>query len=743
MNGKAAVFTAIGLVLGLLAGLAIGSAMGGEPAPLPNPVADFDNEAELPRDEDSALEGGPDKKREEVTPEPMPENGATIAELLKDVSIPAVPSGSGEITGRVLTEAGKPLEGVTITCSSDYPEDRGGSLKTAEERIAARMRYEKWIDAARRTASTGADGAYRLSGLGESTEYTLSATLEGWEITRAGSGGNRLKPGDTCDFTAAISLKLEVTVYLPDGKLAQSGRVTASIDSVHGISSTSMHIRGGMASLSLKVGKWSLRAESGDYNEFTAEPVNIEVKPDEALQPLELHLKATPGIAGTVEFPKEFGNLSANVYLQVNPPAEAPDEMFDNDRSMPDEWVHRGKFNFRSLAPGNYRLLLVCHNRIVDWADVSVSDAHVVVALAVPPPRPEDYIVIRAYGPDGELLTDVVLYITLHSGNGSRGRGGGEVRRPDGSFWLSRNIFGRTKQEGESWYTLKVEHSVYGYKEVRYEFDDTHDVDVRFVVPATAKLTVANFNDHPLREKLRWSLKRDGDDGRRAFFDDDDETGRSSPFSFGPEEPGAYFLVLLLETDHYEHRELYRQPVTLVAGENTLTALVPSLYTLTIVKGDVDITRVDVRGKDTEFEHRGYRSEVKDGRLVIEGVPPGTYILETREGGMEVVVNRDTEVVYAPLAYDCLALSVEVGGVAEDLGLRDGDKLIGIDGEEFESAKVGSLKMQTSLALESTTWTVLRGGVRVDVTFNGRELFKALNERGDGGLNIKPAYRNN
>lgn len=739
MNGKAAVFTAIGLVLGLLAGLAIGSNMGDERAAVSAPeVASLDEPA---TGTDAPLP---------VVPEPAPRTEpaqtrepATIADLMKSIEVPPFPTGAGEITGTVRSASGEPLAGAVVSAASSYPGDMGYNLKSAEERVAARMRYEKWREVSMRTATSGEDGAYRLTGLDESTEYQLAAQLTGWQLNVAVSGQRRIKAGESCDFVGHVTYELTATVLMPDGSPAGSGRVRAH-QQVGSSSRTQQGvIAEGRAGVTLAEGAWTVYAEHGRDNELKSETIELEIRQGEAPAPVELRLKARAGIRGKILRGDSPLDIRARVYLQSNPPAEPPGDTLEReDRELSSSWG-RDDYKFFDIAAGSYRLLLVVESRVVAWRDVAVGDALVELDLTLPDPDPADYIIVRVYDPGGRLLTNVNFNITRHRGGSSSGRGGGELLHSDGSYWLSKLSFSGDRQ-AEHHYTIKVDHSKYGSKTVRYEGTDTHELEIRYQDPALVTLTVANFNEHSLRDKLSWELRTGKSDVRselRRYQEVSGGAKQSSPFKLGPVEPGEYELVLVTYSGgFFDSRILYRQKVTLTAGENSLSALVPELFTLTVLTGETRVSRITVRSKDGGFEHEGYRSRGSDdGKLVLEAIPPGTYVITSNEGTMEVVVSRDTEVQFEPRRYDCLVLTVKAGSYPETAGLRDGDKLIRVDGEVWERIELAHNLAQASMSKDSTTWTVLRGGIEIDIALNGKELLKDL--EANRSLRMKPALK--
>lgn len=744
---KYALFAVIGLLVGLGLGLVIGNSLWSEAprqvsgapaiedgAPDPTGTSDPLQASALDTHEEGSRPNPvkPDERR--ADPRPL----SSLAELIAKADVPPVPTGDGKITGHVLTQTGQPLADVAITAMPEYPEERGWWEGTVEERIAARIRTERWSELAKRETKTAADGSYTVTVLDPSAQYFMSAKADGWTFQqKQRTRTSRHQAGEVCDFTAEESLTVEVTVLMPDGSKAKNGMLRYGLPGERGSSGT--NFTKGAGKLTLKPGKFEVRAVAGTHEELRSDAIDVVVESGKKLEPLSLHLKVSPGVFGTVKTDAFGASASqARVYLQTNPPAEAPEAAFKNERNMASEWPHSGAFSFLELAPGNYRVLLVLDHRVCDWKDVVISDATVEVTLTVPEPKREDYIVIRVYAPDGKPADDISFNLTRRTGNNSSSGGARQIRQADGSYWLfkgewdSKASSNGSEEAVKGWWIIAASSIRWGSKEVRYEFSDTHDLEIRFVEPANVTLTVDNFNEHKLRDKLRWDLqsaaaKEEGRNWRPSYGRDN--PAYASPFKLGPVEPGEYSLILSYSADSYGSRELLRQRVSLAAGENALTATVPVTYTLTITAdNERDLRRMEIRIKDSTPRLNSYRDEVKDGKLTLECIAAGTYTLKSSNGEMDVTVSSDTTIKFEPRAYDCIVLTMTTGGPMEGLGFTSGDKLIEVDGAKVADMDLAWALIQTSMAKEETTWKVLRGGLPTDVTFDGRELMKLMKD---------------
>jgi hypothetical protein len=734
--GKHAVLVAIGLVVGLLAGFVIRGAIK-DPVKTAVEPATHELPTGLPDHSDPLLSTACESNKSEILPQGDIPARSAIADLLANADVPEVPSGDGEITGVVLTPDGEAVPGVVVTASGGFPGDRGFLAKTAEERIAARICLERWQELARHKTTTGSDGAYRISGLAHDADYNIGATGEGWSISARDESRYQFRAGDTCDFVAHPVTSVLVRVFMPDGSQATTCRITCTNQARI---SNEFGPFDGRHTFDLRPGTWRVKARAGKYDELTTNGVEIVVEAGVKQAPVDLHLCQSAGIAGVVKSANPGLARRAKIHLQSNPSAEPPPTSFDDDHRSDSRSDFGNPFSFVGLKPGRYRLLLVFDYRVMDWEDVVVADCLIETTLEMGDPAPDTYIVVRVYDPAGKLVPDANLTICFRSGQGSSSSGGSELKQADGSYWLFKNqVSHDSRMDQDCYYTVSARTGSYGEKEVRYEITDTHEVEIRFGLPAWAKLAVSNFNDHALRDKLTWNLVSAGGEAVNDYAPWREGENEASPFTFGPIEPGEYFVTLHYHENH-ESRELVRERVALTAGENALSAQVPLLYTLTITSDDEQrLRQLELVEKDGPGRIRA-RAEVVEGKLTLKCVPPGTYLLKDYKSEMEVTVTCDTTIKFEPRTYDCLVIEVSNRADVDALGFATGDRVIEIDGAKLSDGYSGWTHVQASMVKESTTWKVLRNGVPVEVTFDGRLLAKAF-EKGDNGLKLRSGFQ--
>jgi hypothetical protein len=167
--------------------------------------------------------------------------------------------------------------------------------------------------------------------------------------------------------------------------------------------------------LTLRPGKYVLWAEHGSEREYRSENVTVECivgKP----RGVELQLRAVPAVFGTVTVPAVFAAAHVNVYLAPIGEGEPDDgDYHGHGRSgVLDPSTHPRKYRIADIEPGAYRVLARTPSGDEVSQRVEVASGPVRVDLVLPDPRREDYIVIRAFDPAGEAVTDLQSALTVN-----------------------------------------------------------------------------------------------------------------------------------------------------------------------------------------------------------------------------------------------------------------------------------------------------------------------------------------
>lgn len=736
MNGKVAVGTALGLILGLIAGLFFGG-LGQQSLPSSGVDPLPQTETPTPSVVDEPLSD----------PAPVP---LTIADLIEASEIPPVPSGNAVVSGTVTTPAGTPVAGIRVSVSSFYPGERRWKDITVEERVRQELQLAKWMNAATRKTTTDEDGNYRVEGLAESVSYNVTAEGDGWYIEQRDKQSESRKGSRELHFVATSRIPLTVSLRVSDGSQLLDARIWYRAKAVRDRRDSSLWNENS-ATLYLTPGEYEVYATSTEWPEsrirHRSEPLTVIVEAGTTPDAIELVLHPTPWIGGEIKLAEGFVRSSVEVYVQYEPEDDAPVMSIHSVQSKEEAslWTIEGKTTYRmsNVKLGRYRVMLVSGNLIIDWADVLVEGGETPHDFELPAPTLQTYIAFRVFSPDGELLKDVRVEV-----NGRAGYKADEIRESalyneDGTIWVKRISSGFEAE----WYEVIVTSTKHGEATARYEASSQTVLDIHLQRPAFLELTVPNWENTPGRGLLRWELEPLDPERRVGNTSWDSET-QKSPIRLGPVEPGEYSLQLRQTTEGYDRVTLMEQEVTLSQGDNYLTVAAPELYSLKIIAPDPnDPPYIEIKSNNETFR-RDVRSMFRRGVATIVGLPAGTYVLTSGRGEMQVTLPGTTEVTFNPPEYDCVVLRIRpVGGRIEGLGLKDGDKLIEVDGTAIDPRSRDEDVLYSTVTKESTTWVVLRGGIRTDVTFDGRELFKILAERKRGpgedreDLDIERGYR--
>ncbi len=108
------------------------------------------------------------------------------------------------------------------------------------------------------------------------------------------------------------------------------------------------------------------------------------------------------------------------------------------------------------------------------------------------------------------------------------------------------------------------------------------------------------------------------------------------------------------------------------------------------------------------------------------------------EGVMTVRVPGPPEVMFTPEPVNAIRVGItDPAGYLGRSGFRDGDLIIALEGTEFEGTRQIQLLFATNESKEQCTFTVLRGGERLEISANMRKLRPDAELGGD----LEPATR--
>jgi hypothetical protein len=341
-----------------------------------------------------------------------------------------------------------------------------------------------------------------------------------------------------------------------------------------------------------------------------------------------------------------------------------------------------------------------------------VGEGQTEIALTLPPLEPEELIELRAFDPTGAPVERFEFSLKRWCEETWTSVGFDIVHRSDDSLWI-RPVSPETAALGELW--LSVSADDFGMRVVRV---DSPSIAVRFETPAILHLDVGGS----------YADEDDGDAiltaDRGGWSRDWRLTNVTRPFA--PVQPGDYELALLVGDDHAF--EPFR--VLLASGENRIALAVPPRSTIEVeLRGEHVTGGVEIVRAEGWLDDRYERDAVFEGKRVgdvirFEGIFDGEYALlfvdrarRTAEV-MPITVRGDASVLFRGAPLRAFLVRSSEDRPQDDRRIRDGDLVIGMDGEEFSSpAEV----LETLALLDSSLRLALlveRPGVgRIDVDF--------------------------
>jgi hypothetical protein len=644
-----------------------------------------------------------------------------IEEALNDVDVPALPAfrGAGAITGKVIDESGSALEGAVVigylisARQASDPADTGVG-PPVEERLEEYLRgqAQSWakIRAGRQRALTGADGSFRLTNLVDGSSYSVNAYLEDY-VLESESPTYGVSPGQALTFRARRVYAIGVELVYEGG----GGPAEGVIGVRRGNNAEPYAWTPESSTLRLTAGRVGIRGYSGVRlrrsnrdgvdSAQASEEVSLDVV-DNAGAPLRLVLEPRIGIRGRVI--DSFGVGSGRLHMGLLPvaPGGSVDEaaLAGSDRTA---WLDGDRFAFLDLAPGTYAIGLANWTGALYASEiVSVVEEVVEVNLVVPEPDPEKHLVVRAFGPSGNPVQDLEFsWMRRHTGGSSGGGISKGHQGPDGAYWLRpKDEFFNAWPDGTA-YTLAVEHSELGSREIELE-EGQREVSVTFEEPVTLVVVIAGYAGSGYVGKFQVSLAlATADEEETNTWIGLNRSRQHGEPGFGADgvaryeglAPGTWKVGLLVKTGEWQTREVATREVRALAGETRVSFDLPELYELTVVApGLPSGTQLSLR--PSTGGPRGYygSATIEDGRVVFTGLLAGPYELSGNGVDTLDVTIPSGDVYLDAKQPNCLRVAIgDMEGALYRAGLRAGDLIIGVDGKEFENV--------------SNAWDLLRG----------------------------------
>jgi len=684
---------------------------------------------------------------------PLPEGvRRSLTAWIEGFPLPEIETGNGVITGFARAEDGSPLPGVLIRGTRQAHWGRGhlrggGPPEEPDLEKIVRDRVERVLleRASRTEAVTASDGSYRLTGLADTT-HSVTPYLEGYHFERRGNA-YRVKPGGKVDFVGKPVVRVPLTVLEPGGGTPES---SVMIMCKQGNRQDAQYWTAELGALALSPGAWTIRAVHQDSMQFygrgggrTSDEVQLVLEVGVKPAPVTLKLEDRPGIKGRVVFPPGDANSNCQVSaMKITAGKDPdPDRLASGGQQV---FVHSqmgGEF-FLELPAGTYLVGLVTNQRkVVTSRTVEVTSGVTEVTLEFPEPDPEDSLVVRVEGPDGKLVGEATFTGGYQS---STSRSGGStvrsVRQADGTFRVDHGQMDRDKEKADGRYWLEVTTSRYGAQRVEYVRDATQDLTVRFEHPATLAVTVEGYATSDFVGNIQLSVapKEEGSARRSPMrfmggFPGQSGLNAEGVQSFGPLAPGSYVITVGLKRQQWQFLPIATHDVVLKSGANSQSVPLPALYILTVtVDGAKDGTTLRMSPAKRTGPWRYFsssREKVKDGRVVFENLPAGEYRISASGGGvrgkMTVTLPGPATVRFvAEATYPAYLVRItNPEGRFAQAGLKSGDYIIGVNGQDFADTKQMAALMSAAQKMKSSALNVLRGSsrlvVELDLTATG------------------------
>ena len=728
------------------AGAALGFALGADYASSPY-AESRDPQYVAPVDRRQPASGVPDSPRES-TEGAAPGSGA--------FETAPVPTGAGAIRGLVARRNGLPVPGVSVRAAAFFPRRAQGADVPLHEDVADYARVQHWQAAVAPSAVTDESGAYELTSLPEEAEYELSASMPGFRCDRL-PGPRRVRPGSVVNFVAVEAGVVEV-VLRAGGGVPPSTKLYCRPLSLPGVSSRGLEWRAPHVEFLLEPGRWSVGADAGrHYVDYSSPPAEIDVSAG-SRQRVELDLRGNPGLVVNLVIPPEFPRMACYVMVTRNltrvftTGEELGAQIEESNNEPPPRLARAPDLNFRvePVRPGANRVYAFdLSGSMLVWRDVDIGEGTTACTLEIPAPTRDGFIVLRAIGPDGGALEGVRAALAHVLGSAAyAAKNAYPVIHRDQSLWIPR-IPVRAPLEGSDWsWKLTLTHPQHGPETVHYARTDTHDIEVRMQAAAFATILAPDVSPLELRDGLRWSIVPRGAPGlyyrfqRKPPFVD-----QQGPERIGPLKPGEYDLVLTCVVNHGDVREFSRRVITLAAGENEVAAAWPELYTIIVrVPPDPGARRLHLlsRAPRVASDVSAHRAPLllRDGVATLEHIAAGDYTLESDVGRADIRVQGNQEFLFEPPRFDAFKLSrLPEGGRLCEMGLRNGDLLVAIDGAEIGWGAAADAAYEASLVKTRTTWTLSREGAQIELVIDGTEIMRLYRATEREYILRTPAYR--
>jgi hypothetical protein len=651
-------------------------------------------------------------------------------------------TGTGTISGRIKTEKGEVLAGVTVR--ADYQGDRqgrrqgewkaGDGVPPESDTPEAVQRYLEGVArtrAMRREAITNESGEFTLTGLIDD-RYGLQAYLKGYLISsdRRDLQWNA-RPGVVVDFTASKVVVVPVDVRLADGSAPKRASIGFKVQNNH----NSEEWRPNKTELRLAAGSYSMTATAGDHQEYRSEAQNVVLKEDAAPPQLSFRLTARTSIHGRVQVPKGYAVDGVSIFSLRYAGSAVPDEnaLKQGQNTWANNW-NGYEFDIHDIAPGTWLLGVGTWESIFTTKSVEVTAGTITEVVLEITDAGASGLVVKVFAPDGAPVADAS--VRVYGANQQWDSPEGFTVRPkkDGA-WV---VVPKKEQtsDGKEWF-VEVHSERYGDKVVAMPVPAAGEMRIDLAEPSSLEVTITGYAGSGLEGRLGVDVKSlSGKESQRRYYysREDNQIGPDGRITIKPLQPGKYRVELQYKQQRWNNAALERTDVDIVAGANSVSVSVPAVYTLTVICGaDSADSWLNMQAVGGGEERQNHARVGADGNATIEGVVAGTYRLSLyaqksrRQKTMKVTVPTTGPVTFKEDLETALVVkAVDGEGYLASAGLQAGDVITGVDGADFDGSRAatqvlnGLLSARKELKIRFT-----RGGKASEATVDSEKFATA------------------
>ena len=617
--------------------------------------------------------------------------GASMPDLEREfMSLAArfpAPQGEMSLDGSVLGEDGGPIEGATVLVTGPRRERIASRVAQDPAKVGRgfdgqprinpmfSLYAQQLIQSLNPAGSsvTDAKGHFLLSGLAEGT-YQIEVLAEDFVFER--SSGTA---GETVEIYGRPVVTFELSVLDPSGVPPAEATIM-----LHGGKGRDQRFQWTPDAPELRVPSRlvALQAFTGEINrvgqgEYRASARTSILSLDwdsDGRGPHALELKAFP---------------SVHVDVVAGPDAGQPFEPWcelvrDSQRIEAKQEAGR-PFAAFDVAPGPYTVEVGRGDGPAEVTrQITVGEGRTELSVELGPLDPARYMIVHCVDAAGRPVLDIWNFgASIRMDRKSMGTSIRTKARPNGEYWLSleRGMLGSgtTRRAEITSLTLIARSPSQG--EIQKEVDP-HAQRVEFLFQKPCDLIVEV--DGALSPGLSVTVERPKQEGEgwQQSGSRTDVPGDGS-VAFQSLAPGSA-RVVLRHVDSPWQVHMAAVTIELRGGKNEVRLTAGETHELVVLVPDLESKRFELYAEeDGEFVRKDYAEPDENDRLTFQFLPAGRYRVQYRGKFGPIFAHYDVpcgEVVFEPSLIDGFeVISVREGSVAEELGLRVGDVLLGVD----------------------------------------------------------------